>query len=73
MKVEHQNYAVIMPIESSYIELNNRKTNNIQKYDTVQNYRILHKIVQRLSQRNLKCRAIAILKSPVKENSDLKL
>jgi hypothetical protein len=31
-----------------------RKLNTLQRYDNVQNYRILHRVVQRLSQHNLK-------------------
>jgi hypothetical protein len=31
-----------------------RKLNSLQRYDIAQNYTILHRVVQRLSQRNLK-------------------
>jgi hypothetical protein len=31
-----------------------RKLNSLQRYDITQNYRILHRVVQRLSQHNLK-------------------
>jgi hypothetical protein len=31
-----------------------RKLNSLQRYDIEQNYRILHRVVQRLSQHNLK-------------------
>jgi hypothetical protein len=31
-----------------------RKLNSLQRYDIAQNYRILHRVVQRLSQHNLK-------------------
>jgi hypothetical protein len=30
------------------------KLNSLQRYDIAQNYRILHRVVQRLSQHNLK-------------------
>jgi hypothetical protein len=38
-----QNYAVIMPIENSCIERNNKKLTSLQRYEIAQNYRILHK------------------------------
>jgi hypothetical protein len=31
-----------------------RKLNSLQRYDITQNYRILHRVVQRVSQHNLK-------------------
>jgi hypothetical protein len=31
-----------------------RKLNSLQRYDTAQNYRILHRVVQRLSEHNLR-------------------
>jgi hypothetical protein len=31
-----------------------RKLNSLQRYEIVQNYRIIHRVVQRLSQHNLK-------------------
>jgi hypothetical protein len=31
-----------------------KQLNSLQRYDTAQNYRILHSVVQRLSQHNLK-------------------
>jgi hypothetical protein len=31
-----------------------QKLNSLQRYNTAQNYRILHRVVQRLSQHNLK-------------------
>jgi hypothetical protein len=37
----------------SYIKFNN-KINSLQIYDTAQNYRILQKVDQRLSEHNLK-------------------
>jgi hypothetical protein len=48
-----QNYVVIMPIKNSCIKFNN-KINSLQNHDIAQNYRILHKVVQRLFQHNLK-------------------
>jgi hypothetical protein len=68
MKLGLQNYAVIVPIENSYIKFNNNKINSLQVYDIAQNYKILHKVVQRLSQHNL--RTTAIFKSSVKEHDD---
>jgi hypothetical protein len=49
-----QNYGVIIPTENSFIKFNKNKINSLQIYDTTQNYRILHKLVQHLSQHNLK-------------------
>jgi tRNA C32,U32 (ribose-2'-O)-methylase TrmJ len=54
MKLELQNYAVFIPTDNSYIKFNNSKISSLQTYDTAQNYRILHKAVQRFSQHNLK-------------------
>jgi hypothetical protein len=50
------NYAVITPVENTYITYIkfNNKVNTLQVYDSAQNYRILHKAVQHLSQHNLK-------------------
>jgi hypothetical protein len=53
MKLGIQNYAVIEQIKKSYIKFNN-KINSLQIYDTAQNYRILQKVDQRLSEHNLK-------------------
>jgi hypothetical protein len=49
MKLELQNYAVITPNENSYIKCINNNINSLQIRD-----RILQKVVQRLSQHNLK-------------------
>jgi hypothetical protein len=38
----------------TYIEFNNTKVNILEIYDAAQNYRIIHEIVQCLSQHNLK-------------------
>jgi hypothetical protein len=54
MKLGLQNYAVIMPIEQGCIKFNNDKLNSLQSHDIAQNYRVLHREVQRLSQHNLK-------------------
>jgi hypothetical protein len=49
-----RNYVVIIiPTENSCIKFNNN-INNLQRYGIAQNYRILHKVVQRLSQHNLR-------------------
>jgi hypothetical protein len=53
MKLVIQNYAVIIPTDISYIKFNNNKINSLQTYGIAQNYRILHKAVQRLSQHNV--------------------
>jgi hypothetical protein len=42
-----------MPIEKSYTKFNN-KLSSLQNYDVAENYRILHKVIQRLSQHNPK-------------------
>jgi hypothetical protein len=48
-----RNYVVIiMPTENSCIKFNNN-INNLQRHGNAQNYRILDKVVQRLSQHNL--------------------
>jgi hypothetical protein len=38
----------------TYIEFNNTKVNILPIYDTAQNYRIIHEVVQCLSQHKLK-------------------
>jgi hypothetical protein len=53
MKLRLQNYAVIMLNEKCCIKYIN-KSSSLQNYDSVQNYKILHRVVQRLSQHNLK-------------------
>jgi hypothetical protein len=45
---------VIIPTENSYINFNNKKTSSLQICDIAQNYRIINKIVLRLSQYKLK-------------------
>jgi hypothetical protein len=47
MKLGLQNYALI-PIENSCVKFNN-KVNSLQRCNTAQHYRILHKVVQCLS------------------------
>jgi hypothetical protein len=54
MKSGLQNYAVIMPIGSSCVKFNSNNISSLQRYDIAQNYGILHEVVQRLSQHNLK-------------------
>jgi hypothetical protein len=53
MKLGLQNYAVFTPIGNSCIKFNDNKVNSLQKYDNTQHYRILHKVIQSLSQHNL--------------------
>jgi hypothetical protein len=53
MKLGLQNYVFIMPIENSYMQFNSNEINSLQRYEA-QNYRILHKVVQRLSEPNFK-------------------
>jgi hypothetical protein len=53
MKLRLQNYVVIMLNEKCCIKYN-KKSSSLQSYDTAQNYNILHRVVQRLSQHNLK-------------------
>jgi hypothetical protein len=49
-----RNYAAIMLIENSCIKFNNNETSSLQRYEIARNYRNLHKVVQTLSQHNLK-------------------
>jgi hypothetical protein len=42
-----------MPLSCQLKKINNNKLNSLQKYASAQNYRILHRVVQRLSQHNL--------------------
>jgi hypothetical protein len=49
-----QNYAIITQTENSCIKCNSNKINSLQRYDTAQNYRILHQAVQHFSQHNHK-------------------
>jgi hypothetical protein len=37
MKLELQNYSIIIPIENSYIKFNNNKENSLQTYGIEQN------------------------------------
>jgi hypothetical protein len=66
MKLGLPNYAVNITIGNSYIKLNNNKINSLQRHGIAQNYRNLHNVVQRLSQRNLKMSNHL----SVKENND---
>jgi hypothetical protein len=54
MKLEFQNNALIKLIKTVISILNNNKISNLQIYGSAPNYRILHKVVQRLSQYNFK-------------------
>jgi hypothetical protein len=54
MKLGLQNYAVIIPVDNSYIKFNNNNINSLQTYYIAQNYRILHKVVQCWCQHKLK-------------------
>jgi hypothetical protein len=54
MKLGLQNNTIIIAINNSYIKCNNDKINSLQTNGIAQNYRILHKVVQCLSQYNLK-------------------
>jgi hypothetical protein len=70
--LELQNYAVIKPTENSCIKFHHNKLNNLQRYDTTQKYRILHKAVQCLYPNiTSKFRTTTIFKTLVKENDDL--
>jgi uncharacterized membrane protein YukC len=60
-----QNFLIFL-----YFIHERRKLNSLQRYDIAQNYRILHRVVQRLSQHNSKFRTIAIFKNCVKQNND---
>jgi hypothetical protein len=53
MKLRLQNCVIIIPTVNNYIKFNNNKINSLQMCDTTQNYRILYKVVQYLSQHNL--------------------
>jgi hypothetical protein len=54
MCLERQNYAIIIPNENSCIKFDSNKIDSLQRYDTTQNFRILHRVVQRLSHHKLK-------------------
>jgi hypothetical protein len=54
MKLELQNYAVIIWTEISNIKFNSNNVNSLRIYDTAQNHRILLYVVQGLYQHNLK-------------------
>jgi hypothetical protein len=69
MKLGLLNYAVI-PINNSYIKFNNNKINSLLTYDIAQNDRILHKVVQLLSQHNLKMSNHSHIQKLQKENND---
>jgi hypothetical protein len=54
MKLGLQNYAAIITIDDSYIKFNNNKLNGLQMCSIAKYYRILHRVVQLVSQHNLK-------------------
>jgi hypothetical protein len=43
MKLGLRYYAVVMSIEKSCIRFNNNRINSLERYDTAQNYKVLHK------------------------------
>jgi glycine cleavage system protein P-like pyridoxal-binding family len=47
MKLGLQNYAVIIPIETSCVKFNNNKINSLHRYDIAQIHKIRHKVVHR--------------------------
>jgi hypothetical protein len=57
-----QSHVVIMLIEASCIKFSNNKLNSLKIYGIVQNYRILHKVLQRFSQHNLTKFATPLMK-----------
>jgi hypothetical protein len=69
MQLGLRNYAFIMPIEISCIKFNNNEINTLPRYDTAQNYRILHKVVERFPNITSEFRTTSIFKSSAKENS----
>jgi len=54
MKLGLWKHAVIMPMESSCVKFNNNKLHSLRRYNIAQSYIILHSVVQRLSEHNLK-------------------
>jgi hypothetical protein len=54
MKLGLQNYALIIPTKNKCMKFKNDEISTLQMYGTAQNYRILHKVIQLLSQHNLK-------------------
>jgi hypothetical protein len=54
MRMGLQNYVFIMPDEKGCIEFNNNKLNSLRRYGLVQNYRIVHRVVQHFSTHNPK-------------------
>jgi hypothetical protein len=54
MKLGLQNYAVIMTIEKTCLNFNNKKLYSLKMHDFAQNCRIIDGVVQLLSQHNLK-------------------
>jgi hypothetical protein len=54
MNLELRMYFVTILIEMSSIKCNNHKVNSLQRCVIAMNYIILHRVVQRLPQHNLK-------------------
>jgi hypothetical protein len=54
MKLVLHGDAIVMLIEKSCIVFNNNKFNSLHRYDISKNGRIVHGVVQRLFQHNLK-------------------
>jgi hypothetical protein len=54
MKLGLQNNVIIIPTHNSYVKFNNNQINSLYEYHIAQNYIILHKVILRLSQHNLK-------------------
>jgi hypothetical protein len=52
--VEYFSAAMLVSLILKTSLIRNKKVNSLQIYDTAFNYRILHKVVRCLSQRNLK-------------------
>jgi hypothetical protein len=54
MKLDTSELSFNTPIEKNYNKLNNNTLNSLQTYNTVQNYKILHKVIHSFFQHNLK-------------------
>jgi hypothetical protein len=52
MRLELHNYAVYISTEKICIKFYNNKINSLERHDTAWHYRILHNVVQLLSQDN---------------------
>jgi hypothetical protein len=54
MELGLQSYGVMMPVENICIKLNAINLNRLQRCAITRNYKILHRVVQTLSQHNIK-------------------